>query len=135
MAAVALVDPAGHAKPAVQFAVQDDSVKPEVDPYRPGSQGPVHAAEGAASTLPYVPAGHGLQTDAPPRENWPAGQALANRDMEFGVHVYPGAHWATVWLHWDRVRNLVASGAMVATHVGSSPSSRLLHVLRYLQRC
>jgi hypothetical protein len=50
--AVALVDPAAHAYPAVQFAVQVDTVRPAVDPNRPGSQRPVQAAEGRPAVAP-----------------------------------------------------------------------------------
>ncbi len=49
---MALMDPAAHAYPAVQFPVQVDTVSPVVDPNRPGSQGPVQAAEGRPVVAP-----------------------------------------------------------------------------------
>ncbi len=50
--AVAVVDPAAHAYPAVQLPVHVDTASPVVDPNRPGSQGPVQAAEGRPVVAP-----------------------------------------------------------------------------------
>ena len=42
--AVSLVDPAGHAYPALQLPVHDDTLSPDSDPYRPTSHMPLQLA-------------------------------------------------------------------------------------------
>ena len=64
-AAVALVDPATHAYPALQFPVHSGVVRPDTDPYLPASQGPLQLAFGMPDTAPYKPATHIVHTPAP----------------------------------------------------------------------
>jgi hypothetical protein len=64
-----------------------------VDPYLPAGQGPVQAFEVRAVVAPYLPDGHGVQTDAPTPEYWPAGHAAAVADVDPGAQMYPAAHW------------------------------------------
>ena len=77
MAAVALVDPAMHANPAVQFPLQVDTESPLMAPYDPASHGPLHAALGKPTTAPYRPAMQLVQTPAPLRLYFPGSQMLA----------------------------------------------------------
>jgi hypothetical protein len=67
--AVALVDPGGHAYPAVQ--------------------GPEHELLVSALALPNTPPGHGVHNDAPPRLYVPTGQATAEALVDPGGHAYP----------------------------------------------
>ncbi len=64
-AAVALVDPATHAYPALQLASHNAEVKPPTDPYRPEPQSPLQLALGMATVAPYRPALQLVHTDAP----------------------------------------------------------------------
>ena len=64
-AAVALVDPATHAYPALQFPVHSGVVRPLDNPYLPASQGPLQLAFGMPDTAPYKPATHIVHTPAP----------------------------------------------------------------------
>ena len=75
--AVALVDPAAHAYPAVQFPVHDDAARPDDDPYRPASQGPLQAEEFKAVDAPYLPLLQLVQVLAPTRLYCPGAQATA----------------------------------------------------------
>jgi hypothetical protein len=102
VAAVALVDPAMHAYPAVQLSVQEATGMAGVAPYRPAAQEmhtpapdrlyfpgghvaavalvdpamhaypavqlPLHAAVGRPVVDPNVPAGHAVHDETPPRE-------------------------------------------------------------------
>ncbi len=86
MDAVALVDPATHAYPAVQLAVQLDTDKPDTDPYRPASHGPVQAAVDMAVVAPNSPALQLVQTPAPTRLYVPTGHATAVGTMDAGGH-------------------------------------------------
>ena len=63
---VALMDPAGHAYPAVQF--------------------PEHAAVASADTFPKVPGGHKVHTAAPTKEYCPAAHATWVADVEPAGH-------------------------------------------------
>ena len=69
VAAVALVDPATHAYPAVHKSVQD--------------------ATAMAGVAPYRPAGHREHTLAPSRENCPAGHVAAVGLTDPATHAYP----------------------------------------------
>ena len=65
--AVGLVEPAGHAYPALQLPVHAAAdVKPAVKLYRPAAHAPLHDAFVQASLSPNRPAGHALQLPAPP---------------------------------------------------------------------
>jgi hypothetical protein len=92
MDAVALVDPATHAYPAVQLAVQLDTDRPDTDPYRPVSQGPLQAAVDMAVVAPNSPALQLVQTPAPTRLNVPTGHVTAVARMDTGGQAKPGAH-------------------------------------------
>jgi hypothetical protein len=70
---VALVDPAGHAYPAVQF--------------------PEHPADANPVTLPYSPALQLVQLPAPVRLYWPAGHVTAVALVDPAGHVYPAAQF------------------------------------------
>ena len=84
--AVALVDPATHTYPAVQLAVQLDTDKPDADPYRPASHGPLQAAVDMAVVAPNSPALQLVQTPAPARLYVPSGQVTAVGTMDAGGH-------------------------------------------------
>jgi hypothetical protein len=74
---VALVEPAGHAKPAEQFPVQVLADSPDVLPYTPAGHGPEQTAEVRATLLPYCPAGQSVQEAAPAGLYFPRGHAKA----------------------------------------------------------
>jgi hypothetical protein len=86
MDAEGLVDPAAHAYPALQLAVQLDTGRPDTDPYRPASQGPLHAALGMAVVAPNSPALQLVQTPAPTRLYVPTGHVTAVGTMDAGGH-------------------------------------------------
>ena len=67
VAAVAVVDPATQAYPAVHWPVHVAAVRPVVEPYLPASHGPVHADDVRPAVEPYLPAGHKVQVPAPAR--------------------------------------------------------------------
>jgi hypothetical protein len=70
-AAVADVDPATHAYPAVQYPVHRAEARPVVAPYVPAG----HLVHAAALAVLYCPTGHTVGDPVPP-EHWePAGQA------------------------------------------------------------
>jgi hypothetical protein len=107
--AVADVDPAGQAYPAVHWPlhagdvrpgtapklpalhmpVQPATVMPAVAPYRPAAQAPLHAAVPSAVVLPYCPAGQGVQAEDPAREYWPAPHGVAVADTDPAAQAYP----------------------------------------------
>ena len=84
MDAVALVDPATHAYPAVQLAIQLDTDRPDTDPYRPASQGPLHAAVDMAVVAPNSPALQLVQAPAPTRLYDPTGHVTAVATVDAG---------------------------------------------------
>ena len=53
IAAVALVDPAAHAYPALQFPVHVAFTMPDAAPYTPAAHGPVHAVVFRLAVSPY----------------------------------------------------------------------------------
>jgi hypothetical protein len=69
---VGLVDPAGHAYPALQF--------------------PLHAAVDCAVVPPYRPAAHAVHVPDPPRLYCPAGHGAAVALVDPATHTYPAAH-------------------------------------------
>jgi hypothetical protein len=85
-AAVALIDPATHAYPALQLPSHVGDVRPDTDPKRPASHGPLQVALGMADTAPYRPALQLLHILAPERLYVPGGHSNA---VEF---VDPAAH-------------------------------------------
>jgi hypothetical protein len=70
--AVALVDPAGHAHPALQL--------------------PEHPADAIAAVMPYSPALQLVQLPAPVRLYWPAGHVTAVALVDPSGHAYPAVH-------------------------------------------
>jgi hypothetical protein len=60
--AVGSVEPAGHAYPAAQAPLQVDSVAPVVDPYVPGSQGPLQSCVCKPEAFPNRPTGQSTHT-------------------------------------------------------------------------
>jgi hypothetical protein len=84
MDAVALVDPATHAYPAVQLAVQLDTDRPDTDPYRPASHGPLQAAVDMAVVAPNSPALQLVQAPAPTRLYDPTGHVTAVATVDAG---------------------------------------------------
>ncbi len=68
---VSVVDPAGHAYPALQL--------------------PLHAALASAVSLPYRPAGQSLQAETPPTEYWPGEHGAEVAVVDPGTQAYPGA--------------------------------------------
>ena len=63
--AVELVEPAGHAYPAVQFPSHDAFVSPREAPKLPAGQAAEHAGEVNAEALPKAPGGHSEHALAP----------------------------------------------------------------------
>jgi len=63
--AVAFVDPAGHAYPAMQFPLHTDVVSPCVAPNLPAGHKDVHDAEVKPEDEPYRPTGHGEHDPEP----------------------------------------------------------------------
>jgi hypothetical protein len=84
--AVALVDPATQKYPALQFAVQLDTDRPDTDPYRPASQGPLQVALGMAVVAPNSPALQLVQAPAPTALYVPTGHVTAVGTMDAGGH-------------------------------------------------
>jgi hypothetical protein len=82
--AVALVDPAGHAYPAVQLPEQAAVVRPEVSPYVPAGHAPEHLAVLRRAASPNVPCGHRVQALEAGRLYLPTGQGSAVADTEAG---------------------------------------------------
>jgi hypothetical protein len=91
-AAVADVDPAGQAYPAVQGPVQDDAVRPPMFPYLPAVHCPLQDAVVVADDDPYSPAAQSVQVPAPAREYWPAAHVTAVAEVDPTGHAYPAVH-------------------------------------------
>jgi hypothetical protein len=91
-AAVALVDPATHAYPALQLASQEGVVSPDTDPYRPLRHGPLQLEFGMADIAPYRPALQLMQANAPARLYLPAGHTAALAFVEAAPQTYPALH-------------------------------------------
>jgi hypothetical protein len=53
---------------------------------------PVHVATARPVVLPYRPAGHTVQVDAPAREYWPATHCDAVADADPAAQAYPAVH-------------------------------------------
>jgi hypothetical protein len=95
VAAVAVIDPATQAYPAVQAPVHVDTVRPVVEPYLPASHGPEHTAVVRPVVEPNLPAGHAAVHNAtlsPVVEPYlPVGHAV--HDVAVVVVLYlPRAH-------------------------------------------
>ncbi len=89
--AVALVQPAAHACPALHSPVHDDDTRPLMAPYVPAGHGAVHAAVDRAGVAPYRPAAQLLQMPAPSRLYCPAGQMAAVALVDPATQKYPAA--------------------------------------------
>ncbi len=88
---VGVVDPPGHAYPAVQLPEHSDDARPDVAPYLPPgqavhedapaneycpvTQAPEHAEVDSPVLEPKVPARQLVHAAAPPSEYWPTAQA------------------------------------------------------------
>jgi hypothetical protein len=82
---VALVDPAGHAYPAVQSPLHPDVFIAAVAPNCPAA----HALQVDAPALLNCPEAHSLHVDAPALLNCPAGQVDTVALVDPAGHVYP----------------------------------------------
>jgi hypothetical protein len=90
---VGLVDPAGHAYPAVQFPLHAGVVRPEVAPYVPAGHAPVHPAVGSPADAPYRPGAHGLHTPDPVKLKEPAAHRMAVAEVLLVGHAYPAVQF------------------------------------------
>jgi hypothetical protein len=82
IAAVALVDPATQAYPALQLPLHSTDVRPSVAPYVPAGHGAVQKADARAVVAPYRPALQFVHTLAPLALNVPAGHTDAVGDVD-----------------------------------------------------
>jgi hypothetical protein len=89
---VELVDPAGHAYPAVQFPEHAAVVSPDDDPKVPAGHGAVHDADGKPAVAPYSPALQLVQAEDPSGANCPAGHNTALEFTDPAGHAYPSRH-------------------------------------------
>lgn len=90
--AVPLVDPAGQAYPALQFAVHEGAVAPALAPKTPAAQGPEQPAVVRPLVAPKVPGGQGLHTAAPPVEYLPGPHRVAVALVDLAGQACPAAH-------------------------------------------
>ena len=90
--AVALVDPAGHAYPAVHAPTHWSVVWAAALPYRPAAQLPVHADVISPTVEPNRPATQLVQDPDPATEYLPAGHWLAVADVDPMGQAYPAVH-------------------------------------------
>ena len=88
-AAVAELDPATHAYPALHSPLHPGVVSPVVAPYVPAGHGAVHDALVSPELEPYSPAGQSVHTAEPPRLYFPAGQMAAVALVDPATHAYP----------------------------------------------
>jgi hypothetical protein len=88
-AAVALVDPAGHAYPAVHIPLQADEIRPDVAPNVPAGHRPEHAAVISPEALPYRPAPQAVHDAALPRLNVPGAHGTAVALVDPAGQAYP----------------------------------------------
>ena len=84
-----MVEPAGHAYPAVQFPLQLEFIKPEVLPKVPGLHGPLHVGEFNPVVFPKYPALQFAHAPVPAAEYVPTGHTNGVDDVEPAAHVYP----------------------------------------------
>jgi hypothetical protein len=85
-AAVAVVDPATHAYPALQFPLHVDDDKPLTDPYDPASHGPLHITLPMPAIAPYRPALQFVHTPDDVLLYLPGGQITSVRLLVPGTH-------------------------------------------------
>ena len=90
--AVGVVDPAGHAYPALHAPSHDDDDSPLTDPNRPAAHSPLQAAAVSPVLLPKVPALQLVQAPAPARLYCPAPHSVPVALVDPGGHAYPAAH-------------------------------------------
>ena len=62
---VPLVDPGGHANPALHSPLHVDAVRPTAPPKYPARHGPLHTDDVSPAVAPYWPCGHGVQAPEP----------------------------------------------------------------------
>lgn len=89
---MALVDPCGHAYPAVHGPAQEGAVAPGPSPNLPASHGPLQVGDASAKPAPKVPAGQGEHATAPPVLNLPAEQGTAVDVVDPAGQTYPALH-------------------------------------------
>jgi hypothetical protein len=92
ISAVALVDPAGQAYPALQLPLQPALAIPLTAPYVPARHAPLQLAVGKAATAPYRPTLQFVQVLNPATLNLPAGQGDGVEDVDPAWQLYPAAH-------------------------------------------
>ncbi len=103
--AVALVEPAGHAYPALQFPTHVGDATPDTSPNRPAGHTPVQVGVVRPDVDPYRPALQFVHTPAPARLYVPGGHSRATGEVEFAGHAYPAVQFP---LHAGVVRPEVA---------------------------
>ena len=89
--AVALVDPAAHAYPAVQLPLHAGDERPGTAPYRPAAHAAVHAADVSRVPFPNRPAGQSTHCPAPDRLYRPTPHIAAVAVVDPATHAYPAA--------------------------------------------
>ena len=87
--AVAFVDPATQACPALQLPLHPALDRPAVAPYVPAGHGAVQEADARAGVAPYRPALQFVHTPDPLMLYLPTGQGDAVGDVEPAGHTYP----------------------------------------------
>jgi hypothetical protein len=90
--ALADVEPAGHANPALHGPEHAELDRPATAPYWPGGHGPLHDALPLAAENPNCPAAQSVHTAAPLRLYLPAGHVWAVADVDPAGHAYPAVH-------------------------------------------
>ncbi len=89
IAAVALVDPATQACPALQLPLHPAEVRPSVAPYVPAGHGAVQEADARAVVAPYRPALQFVQVLDPATLNLPARHTDAVGDVDPAIQKCP----------------------------------------------
>ncbi len=87
--AVALVDPAAQACPAVQLPLHVGDDRPGTAPYRPAAHAAVHAADVSPVPFPNRPGGQSTHSPAPDRLYWPTPHIDAVGLVDPAAHAYP----------------------------------------------
>ncbi len=93
MKAVELVDPAGHAYPALHGPLHDELGRPLAAPNLPTGHGPLHVATVMGAVPPYRPTPQSVHTPAPAREYLPTGHSNAVALDDPLTHAYPAAQF------------------------------------------
>ncbi len=91
--AVALVDPATHANPALQLPLQLADDIAAVAPYRPAAHADVHAAVVSPVVFPNRPAGQSTHTPAPDKLYRPTPHTAAVGVVDRATQKYPAVQF------------------------------------------